>query len=133
VLLDSHIALWFAAGTGLSARAAQHINDARNGEGVYLSAVTVWEVGNLIRKRRVGIDMTLLEWVRGFLGVGGFQLVDLTVGIVIEAASLPGHLHDDPADRFLVATARHLDVPIVTRDKRILSYAKAGHVRAIRC
>jgi PIN domain nuclease of toxin-antitoxin system len=32
-----------------------------------------------------------------------------------------------------VATARHLGVPVVTRDARILTYARRGHMAAIRC
>jgi PIN domain nuclease of toxin-antitoxin system len=42
-------------------------------------------------------------------------------------------VHSDPADRLLVATARALGVPIVTRDRRILNYAKAGFVDAVPC
>ena len=53
--------------------------------------------------------------------------------IAIEAAMLPGDFHRDPADRLLVATARLLDLTIVTSDAKILAYAAAGHVRAIAC
>jgi PIN domain nuclease of toxin-antitoxin system len=41
--------------------------------------------------------------------------------------------HADPADRLLVATARALDVPIVTRDRRVMSHAQAGLVAVISC
>ena len=57
----------------------------------------------------------------------------LTSAIALATAELPNPLHDDPADRLLIATARDLDVPLVTRDARILAYAAAGHVRAIAC
>ena len=33
----------------------------------------------------------------------------------------------------IVATARQLGVPVVTRDSRILAYARRGHVAAISC
>jgi PIN domain nuclease of toxin-antitoxin system len=33
----------------------------------------------------------------------------------------------------LIATARDLSMPIVTRDSKILEYASAGHVVAIAC
>jgi PIN domain nuclease of toxin-antitoxin system len=46
---------------------------------------------------------------------------------------LPGPLHNDPADRLLITTARALDIPIVTRDRRILDYARAGAVAAVAC
>jgi PIN domain nuclease of toxin-antitoxin system len=42
-------------------------------------------------------------------------------------------MHGDPADQIIVATARHLGTVIVTRDSRILAYARRGHVGAIRC
>lgn len=35
--------------------------------------------------------------------------------------------------RLIVATARRFVLPVVTRDSKILAYAKAGHVRAVSC
>jgi PIN domain nuclease of toxin-antitoxin system len=46
---------------------------------------------------------------------------------------LPGPVHGDPADRILIATARALDLTIVTRDSAILDYSARGHVRALPC
>jgi PIN domain nuclease of toxin-antitoxin system len=57
----------------------------------------------------------------------------LTPEIAIDASYLSGELHGDPGDRLLIATARHLGVPIVTRDRRIIDYAAAGWVRVIAC
>jgi PIN domain nuclease of toxin-antitoxin system len=51
----------------------------------------------------------------------------------LAASFLPGDFHNDPADRFLVATARVMGVALLTRDRKILDYAAAGHVRAIAC
>ena len=53
--------------------------------------------------------------------------------IAIESSFLPPPLHADSADRLLIATARSLGVPILTRDHRILAYAQAGFVGAIVC
>jgi len=36
----------------------------------------------------------------------------------------------DPADRFIVATARRLDAVLLTRDAAVLEYGAAGHVKA---
>jgi PIN domain nuclease of toxin-antitoxin system len=35
--------------------------------------------------------------------------------------------------RILIATARALDLTIVTRDEKILDYAEKGHVRVLAC
>jgi PIN domain nuclease of toxin-antitoxin system len=63
----------------------------------------------------------------------GIEIVPLTPEIAFEACYLPGDYHRDPADRFLLATARALNVPIVTRDEDMAAYAKAGHVKLIWC
>ena len=133
LLLDTHVAVWVARGDELSDATRRQITDARNDNGAFLSAITIWEVGNLLRKGRAGLNISLIAWVQRFRSAGGFREIDLTLQMVVEAAGLPDHFHSDPADRFLVATARHLAIPIITRDRRILAYAKAGHVEAIAC
>jgi predicted nucleic acid-binding protein len=44
-------------------------------------------------------------------------------------------IHDQSAsrqtDRIIIATARHLAVPVVTADRKIIDYTGAGHVRVI--
>jgi len=72
-------------------------------------------------------------WIEQLLTRPGIQPVPLPHRAAVGAASLPGDLHGDPADRLLVATARDLGVPLVTRDARILNYAAQGHVEAIAC
>lgn len=133
LLLDTHVALWLALGIELSQAVRDQIVEVRKKDGVLISAVTVWEVGNLLRKGTLSLDISLLGWIERFRAEGGYNEAPLTTEIVIEAANLPGPIHNDPADRFLVATARQLDVTLVTRDKRILDYSSAGHVRVLKC
>jgi PIN domain nuclease of toxin-antitoxin system len=60
-------------------------------------------------------------------------LAPFTPDIAIDASHLPGDAHDDPADNMIVASARQLGVPVVTRGARILAYTRRSHVAAIRC
>ena len=53
----------------------------------------------------------------------GARLVDLTPEIIADSTNLPGSFHNDPADQLLVATARVLDIPMMTADSKILSYS----------
>jgi PIN domain nuclease of toxin-antitoxin system len=57
----------------------------------------------------------------------------ISAAIAIHSSHLPGVLHADPGDRLIIATARHLGIPIVTGDHKILAYAEAGFVRVIPC
>jgi len=56
-------------------------------------------------------------------------LLDLTPEIAVESTRLPAGFRRDPADQIIVATARSLDLPLLTADAKILHYP---HVRTIR-
>jgi PIN domain nuclease of toxin-antitoxin system len=93
--------------------------------------VSVWEIALLESKGRLELPIPVSEWIRQALDRPDFELVGLEPGIAVESCGLPGAFHADPADRFLVATARLKNAVIVTRDKRILKYAGQGHVKAM--
>jgi len=68
-----------------------------------------------------------------FLDKFGAKLTDLTPEILIHSSMMPGDPHKDPMDRILVATARLRNMMLVTSDRSILRYGKAGHVQALAC
>jgi predicted nucleic acid-binding protein len=59
------------------------------------------------------------------------RLAPLSPAIAVESTRLPGDFHRDPADRFIVATARELGATLVTRDERILRYGAEGFVQVL--
>ncbi len=63
--------------------------------------------------------MSALEWVRAALAPEKVVAIPLTAEMAIRAAAFGEQLHRDPADRFLVATAIELRVPLVTKDAQI--------------
>jgi PIN domain nuclease of toxin-antitoxin system len=67
------------------------------------------------------------------MALPGIREAPITAAIAIDSSHLPGDLLADPMDRLIIATARHLGMPIVTGDRKILTYAEAGFVRAIPC
>lgn len=52
----------------------------------------------------------------------GTSFYDLTPRIAVEATTLPGTFHKDPADQIIVATARVHNIPLLTVDTRIRAY-----------
>ena len=104
--------------------------------GVLISPVCAWELGLLARSDRpdrLELGMDPLAWLARVMSEPGAEEAPLTFEIAFASTRLPGEFHRDPADRFLVATARALNVPIITRDREIEAYAKAGHVKFIKC
>jgi PIN domain nuclease of toxin-antitoxin system len=96
-----------------------------------LSVISVWELGLLHAVGRIRFSTTLDEWTRAALATPGLTLADLTPEIARDASRVPGDLHSDPADRMLVATARHIDATLVTRDERLLRYAADGWIKTL--
>lgn len=133
LLLDTHAALWLDSGAPMAAEALAAIEAAAAGPGVLLSPVSAWEIGLLVAKGRITLDLPAPAWLARFLALPGVRPAPLTPGAAVLAATLPGDLHADPADRLLAATARELGAPLVTRDARLLAYAAAGHMRAVAC
>lgn len=134
LLLDTHVWLWYAEGMSKQLRPSsiRRLDEARRGDGLIVSAVSVWEIGMHAARNRIQLTLPLRDWVDAALGAPGIHLAPLDAAIAAESTLLPGAPRGDPADRFLIATARSLDVALATRDAQILEYAKHGFVRVTR-
>jgi len=134
LLLDTHIWLWYAEGDGERLRPAsvRKLDDARRSDGLIVSAISVWEIGMHAARGRIQLAVPLRDWVEKALNVPGIRLAPLDAAVAAESTLLPGEPHADPADRFLIATARTQGIALATRDKRILEYAKSGYLRVVK-
>lgn len=121
VLLDTHVVLWWQAGSDrLSPTARRRLDTARR---ILVSPISCWEVGMLVAHGRVRLDRPTAAWVRDLLAGDRMAVADLTAGVAVAAAELEG-FHGDPADRILYATARREGVALVSKDRRIRDYAQ---------
>jgi PIN domain nuclease of toxin-antitoxin system len=129
LLLDTHVWLWYARATPMmTERQVAALDAARQGQDVFVSVISVWEVAWLAEKGRITLHVPYDQWVATATAALGTEAVPLTAGIAMESVRLPGNVHGDPMDRFIVATARSLGARLVTRDRRLLAYGRAGHV-----
>jgi PIN domain nuclease of toxin-antitoxin system len=96
-----------------------------------VSAITPWEISILVAKGRLVLARDVQDWVDAVLALPGVRLAPLTPVIAVASTRLQGELRGDPADRLIVATARHLGAALVTADQALLRYAEAGHVQAV--
>ncbi len=128
-MLDTCALLWLANGTEMTSESRAELAN-RN---LQVSPISAWEIANLVRKSRLAITLPAARWFRQATGKMAAAIPQLTVEILSESCDLPGSPPDDPADRIIIATAREADMTIVTRDKKILEYSRAGHVHTLVC
>ena len=135
ILLDTCAIIWMVLKEPMAPTAVAALMRSAATGSLLVSPVSGWEVGLLATRRRAALSFRPdpLTWFERLLTRPGIRGVELGHKVAVSAAFLPGKLHDDPADRLLVATARDLGVPLVTRDRRILDYAAQGHVEALAC
>lgn len=132
MLLDTCAAVWLLNGDPMSGESLKAIREAAIRGGVLVSPVSAWEAG-LLAARGVVFRPSPHAWFESLLGLAGVRLAPLSPRAAIESSFLPGRMHGDPADRMLAATARELGARLVTRDKRLLAYARLGHLAAVAC
>ena len=134
LLLDTCAIIWIALDQMIAKDARRALNaEFAAGARVRVSVISAWELGLLSAKGRLPTTVPALSLFNELLGTPGVKLEALSPELLIESSFLPGSIHSDPADRILIATARHHDLAIVTRDRAILAYGAAGHVRTIAC
>ena len=134
LLLDTHVWLWLALGTArkISPAALRILEETGRAGGLMVSIVSMWELSLLVARQRIALPLPLADWVALALSRPEIRLVGLNQpGTVIDAVNLPGAIDADPADRFLIATARARRATLATHDDTILAYGESGHVAVL--
>jgi PIN domain nuclease of toxin-antitoxin system len=116
LLLDTHIWLWsLQQPNRLGKRVLQELKNPENE--FWLSPINTWEALTLQAKGRIELPADISAWVAE--ATASFREAPLTHEIALAARKLPLS-HDDPADRFLAATAQILHLTLVTADVKLL-------------
>jgi PIN domain nuclease of toxin-antitoxin system len=118
LLLDTHIFLWaFLEPKRLGPRLREAL--VKGDTEIYLSSITIWECLVLSDKGRIQLQPTPEEWLAQRLNKLRPHVAVLNFAVAMKSRSIELE-HDDPADRFLAATAAVYDLYLATADKRII-------------
>ena len=117
LLLDTHVLVWSVLEPE---RLNNHVvSKLKNKDSeIWISPISIWEIMILEQKRRLILEPDGETWIRKVFETLHFREAKLNHEIAIQSCQiqLP---HQDPADRFLAATAKVYDLTLVTADKRI--------------
>lgn len=133
LLLDTCALIFVAEGAQLSAPAATAIAAASQAGNLHLSPISAWELGKAVAAGKLNIVMKPLSYFESFLNSTGAHLCPMEPDVLVASSFLPGRIHRDPMDRILIETARHNNMTLVTRDRKILAYGAEGHVKVMAC
>jgi len=131
-LLDTHIVCWAnLEAERLSSNVQTILEQSTPLDKLCIADITLWEIAMLINKRRLVISLPIQHWIEQCVSSLRLQILPLTPEIVADSVQLPGNFHSDPADQLIVATARCHSATLITRDQKIIEWAKPGFVNVL--
>lgn len=118
LLLDTHIWLWYLLGDQRLSLQLQNTIVDPNTE-LWLSPISIWETLILAEKGRISLQPDPITWVNLALKTLETREAQMnhSIAILSRQIALP---HQDPADRFIVATAIYYGLILATVDVNIV-------------
>ena len=133
LLLDTHILIWaLTKSDELSNEVKEAIKSAKADKNLYLSSISLWEIAMLAQKQRISVYRRIADFLQMIENIRGLNILQITANIAAESVTLPGDIHNDPADRIIVASCREISATLLTRDQKILDWANLGHIKILR-
>lgn len=118
ILVDTHILIWATSDPRrLSRNANNAIRRAARGDGIAISAISLWELSWLATHGRLETAGTVESYVTEV--TSRVAIRPITVKIAVLANQLPSDYPSDPCDRIIGATALSESMTLVTKDSEI--------------
>lgn len=122
-VLDTHAAIWYLLDTQTLPEKVFALIDgaAASGISTYISAVTLVEVVYLAERRRIAGD-AFERFIRALEQENpAFKIYPLDYKVASAMRSISREAVPDMPDRIIAATALHLGLPLITRDRQLRS------------
>lgn len=122
ILLDTHIWIWWLGEQDSRQLSKQELllleEHAKNGN-IAISAITLWEVHMLERKKRVSFSIPFDQWLHQATMSDVTRVLPIDVRVITAMATLPSSLHGDPADMLIAATSKAHGIRLISHDRRL--------------
>jgi PIN domain nuclease of toxin-antitoxin system len=125
---DTHALLFHASATrALGRRAAAHFDACERQQALlYVPVAVIWEISLLARASRISLRRSVQTFFDDLFSNPAYHPLDLTPDQVYLADEL--RFTRDPFDALIVAAARTLALPLVTRDEAIRESGAVGTI-----
>lgn len=129
IVLDTHVLIWWISDPEkLSPKAFKKIKKEIKNNQLLVSSISIWEIYLLVKKQRLKLTIDTDSWLEKVENLPLVQFIPIDNKIAGKSVNLPGNLHNDPADRIIIATARENGAHLLTSDQRIRKYP---HIQTI--
>ena len=118
LLLDTHIWLWGLLDPDRLSQQVRLALSSRTDE-LRLSPVSVWEALVLAERGRITLEPDARSWLNKAMSLTPVVEVPVTFDVAMASRSIALE-HQDPADRFIAASAKVFALTLVTADERLL-------------
>jgi PIN domain nuclease of toxin-antitoxin system len=127
LLLDTHIWVWHLEGNRSHTTSDLWPLLDRSGakSNLFVSDISYWEVAVKAAKGKLILSVDVAVWLQQAGQAPGIRFRALDRPVLLLSTRLPGSVHNDPADRMLIASSQLANLPLVTADRLIVDYAKA--------
>jgi PIN domain nuclease of toxin-antitoxin system len=118
---DTHPLIWYTASK--HARLSKHATQIFDGAFadrnlVVIPSPVLWEISLLLEHGRLRLREPFEQWAAALIARKGIDLAALGLDVIAEAHRLT--FSGDPFDRTIVATAKLMDLPLITKDEAII-------------
>jgi len=123
LVTDTHALIWYLEDSqNLSVAANKAFDKCDRGEiTIYIPTICLVEIVYLQERRRISADMKSQLNIALANESSGLALVNLTAEIVDALSTIPRDTVPDMPDRIIAATAKHMNLPLISRDAKIVS------------
>ena len=119
MILDTCGLLWLVTGQKKLSRST--LKEIAEAPAVYVSAISGFEIALKATRGKLPLPLPPQTWFEQVVEHHGLAVIPLALPVCIAAAQLPP-VHDDPCDRFIIATAKLNHLAVVTTDERFAEY-----------
>lgn len=119
LLLDTHVWLWTLLDPGRLSSQARALLASPEAD-LHLSPISLWETLLLAERGRLRLQPDGPNWLRKALSKSPVVETALTAEVAVASRAL-SLAHQDPADRFIAATAAVFDLKLVSSDTRLIA------------
>jgi PIN domain nuclease of toxin-antitoxin system len=123
LLLDTCTLIWWTLDQNKLSSKTNKLLSEQGEELILVSSISIWEIGIKIKNKKLDLGISVQEYNRKLNLMNAFEFIPVDNSLWIKSLELDWQ-HKDPADRIIVATAKHYDASLITNDEVITSFYK---------